>query len=355
MQEAAGNTRGLDDPGSDEQTTSQYSEQSSGPQWIQQHGKQEEAREAQHADVVAKHDGADTWAPPWNPPDGDGGRMWKAADVYALTGGAVGAEGGPYEQPEQPEAQPPELGKAPTTVRDWAMRLVDMKGVAKPQEFSGRQQDWSEWRFRFVAIAELMGINTNMEDAARQRNPIEKKQLNENLCIQGQLLYNVLVHLVGGKALTILRCVQSGNGYEAWRRICTEYEPATPVRYTSMLTGILSPSWTEQRPFAEQIFIWEKAIDMYEAASGQRVADDVRVATMLKYAPAPVKMFLKLTPPDTLENYVREAQRWYADILVAHAVLRPGRHGRGHPSADGRERIAGTGAHRAQGQGQRQR
>ena len=42
---------------------------------------------------------------------------------------------------------------------------------------------------------------------------------------------------------------------------------------------------------------------MYEASSGQHIADDVRVATMLKYAPAPVKMFLKLTPLDTLENY----------------------------------------------------
>ena len=219
MQEAAGNTRGLEDQGS---STSQHSEQSSDPQWIQQEGMQEEAREAQHANVVAKHDGANTWTPP------TAGRIWSAADVYALVGGgAVGAEGGPYEQPE---AQPPELGKAPMNARDWAMRLVDMKGVAKPQEFSGRQQDWSEWRFRFAAIAELMGLNTHMEDAARQRNPIDKAQLNENLCVQRQLLYNLLVHLVGGKALAILRCVQSGNGYEAWRRICTEYEPATPVR-----------------------------------------------------------------------------------------------------------------------------
>ena len=259
MQEAAGNTGGLDDPGSEAQYSSeeQNTSQSNSPQWTQQQGMQEEARETQHANVVAKHDGANTWAPP------TAGRIWSAADVYALTGGAVGAEGGPYEQPE---AQPPELGKAPTNARDWALRLVDMKGVAKPQEFSGRQQDWSEWRFRFAAIAELMGLNTHMEDAARQRNPIDKAQLNENLCVQGQLLYNLLVHLVGGKALAILRCVQSGNGYEAWRRICTEYEPATPVRYTSMLTGILSPSWTEQRPFAEQICAWEKARQHLDSA-----------------------------------------------------------------------------------------
>ena len=72
-----------------------------------------------------------------------------------------------------------------------------------------------------------------------------------------------------------------------------------------MLTGILSPAWTEQRQFAEQILAWEKAIDMYEAASGQRVADDVRVATMLKYAPAPMRMFLKLAPPETLESYAK--------------------------------------------------
>ena len=150
-----------------------------------------------------------------------------------------------------------------------------------------------------------MGLNTNMEGAARQWNPIDKTLLSETICVQGQLLHNLLVHLVGGKALAILRCVEPGNGYEAWRRICVEYEPATPVRYTSILTGILSPSWTEQRPFAEQLLAWERAIDMYEAASGQRVTDDVRVATMLKYAPAAVKMFLRLTPPEMMESYGR--------------------------------------------------
>ena len=48
MQETAGNTRGHGS-GSQAQTTSQHSEQSNSPQWIQQQGMQEEAREAQHA------------------------------------------------------------------------------------------------------------------------------------------------------------------------------------------------------------------------------------------------------------------------------------------------------------------
>jgi len=140
MQEA-GNTGGhSEDPGSDEQTTSQ----SNSPQWTQQQGMQE-AREAQHANVVAKHDGANTWAPPWKPsaertPSAE--KMLNAADVYALTGGVVGAEGGPDKQPA--EAQPPEPGKAGMSARDWALRLVDMKGVTRPQEFTGRQQDWYE-------------------------------------------------------------------------------------------------------------------------------------------------------------------------------------------------------------------
>ena len=60
MQRAAGNTRGHGS-GSQAQTTSQHSEQSNSPQWIQQQGMQEEVREPQHADVVAKHEGANTW------------------------------------------------------------------------------------------------------------------------------------------------------------------------------------------------------------------------------------------------------------------------------------------------------
>eukprot|EP00972_Heterocapsa_arctica_P044506 6570248-Heterocapsa_arctica.AAC.1 len=31
----------------------------------------------------------------------------------------------------------------------WASRLVDLKGVARPPEFTGEDPAWSEWRFRF--------------------------------------------------------------------------------------------------------------------------------------------------------------------------------------------------------------
>ena len=55
-----------------------------------------------------------------------------------------------------------------------AARLVDIRGVAKPPIFSGREADWADFKFRLEAIAELLGCEDVMseqrgEDEGRHR------------------------------------------------------------------------------------------------------------------------------------------------------------------------------------------
>eukprot|EP00972_Heterocapsa_arctica_P046977 6932579-Heterocapsa_arctica.AAC.1 len=43
---------------------------------------------------------------------------------------------------------------------DWGRKLVDLKGVATPPEFSGDDKDWYEWKFRSSSVMSLLSITT---------------------------------------------------------------------------------------------------------------------------------------------------------------------------------------------------
>ncbi len=43
-------------------------------------------------------------------------------------------------------------------------------------------------------------------------------------------LYNLLVSLLSGEALTVVRGVAGGYGWEAWQKLAARYDPKTPAR-----------------------------------------------------------------------------------------------------------------------------
>eukprot|EP00972_Heterocapsa_arctica_P034455 5073164-Heterocapsa_arctica.AAC.1 len=68
-----------------------------------------------------------------------------------------------------------------------AARLVDLRGVASPPTFSGRPEDWSEFRFRFDSVGSLLGLEALLYKAAHtQEGELEDEQLSS------RFLYNLL-------------------------------------------------------------------------------------------------------------------------------------------------------------------
>eukprot|EP00972_Heterocapsa_arctica_P108081 15917545-Heterocapsa_arctica.AAC.1 len=102
---------------------------------------------------------------------------------------------------------------------------------------------------------------------------------------KGVLLFNILVQVWSGKASAILKVVPSGNGLEAWRLFCKEYEPNNSARCAAMLTGLLSPVWDPTVDWVDQWLAWEHAVAQYEEASGTRLGDGVKCATVARWCP----------------------------------------------------------------------
>eukprot|EP00971_Amphidinium_carterae_P298205 5925522-Amphidinium_carterae.1 len=127
----------------------------------------------------------------------------------------------------------------------------------------------------------------------------------------------MLVMSVQGKALLLCKAAERNNGYEAWSRLKAEYEPKAGTRRTGMLVGILNPKWNEKqapREFAEAVTAWEEMIQRYEREAGTPLADDVKVAVVLSWAPEPLRQHLRMASHQ-FENEYRKMR-----VVLDHMV-----------------------------------
>ena len=186
---------------------------------------------------------------------------------------------------------PPEQG----SYQDVAARLVDLKGVGRPPNFSGLESDWSDFKFKMESACALLGVDVIMEGPERILTPQET--------VKAKLLYNILVQVCQGRALLLIRQVQRADGAAAWRRLKEEYEPDVASRHCAVLSGLLAPVWLPTGSFIDQLYQWERSVLEYENATRAPLPGTVRCAVVQRWAPPAVKEFLRLTPLELTTDY----------------------------------------------------
>ena len=85
------------------------------------------------------------------------------------------------------------------------------------------------------------------------------------------------------------------------------YEPRIGGRYTSMLMGIIGPSWTsvKESEFLEALETWEVLIRRYEEQSKETVTDPTKCAVVMKHAPAGIRLALRTASSSIDSNYAK--------------------------------------------------
>ena len=78
-------------------------------------------------------------------------------------------------------------------------------------------------------------------DAAEQADSEVPNQGPEDMQRLQHVLFSVLATVLTGKSLRILQAVKDHDGFEAWRRVCAEFEPRVVQRRLAMLTSIMNP------------------------------------------------------------------------------------------------------------------
>ena len=182
-----------------------------------------------------------------------------------------------------------------------AARMLDIKSLAKPGNFSGKDSDWIEWRFKFESLCSLIDVEEAMTLAARGSG-VEVQTLEVEHPMRSRLLYNLLVTTCQARALATVRAGPRYNGFEAWARLVQEYEPGLATRRMSLLSGLLAPTLS-QEAFTEDLLGWERKVRQYEQLVGTTFPSDVKCAIVAQHAPKHIRAFLQLSTQEVMENY----------------------------------------------------
>ena len=148
------------------------------------------------------------------------------------------------------------------------MANVDTRLIAKPPFFSGNVADWDAWKFHitnymglvddeYIDLLELAGTRVNI--IAMPADPLIKQK--------ARTLFGILVSLFGSssKCMSLARNNMDRNGFELWRGMTVEFEPATSTRSLGMLDEIINFDFGSDLPTFEDRFAhWLTQINMFE-------------------------------------------------------------------------------------------
>lgn len=172
-------------------------------------------------------------------------------------------------------------------------RILDVKGIGKLPTFSGEQNEFHDWKFKFEVSMSLLQLREGMEAAIRIQGPIDFSDLSAEAQYKARVLFAILVQQVTGKALSIAKLVDSENGFEAWRRICSEYDPESNVRSSKMLVSILRPNFADDlEGFSKGLLDWEFSVKKWEMLSHYALPDFIKIAVIQGAAPKSIEPFL---------------------------------------------------------------
>jgi hypothetical protein len=81
------------------------------------------------------------------------------------------------------------------------------------------------------------------------------------------------------EALAIVHNAGTGEGFTAWARLCSRYEPSNRTRLAGMLSSLMRFSFTGDVQGRMEQF--ERQIMQWEAKAGEKISDNIRIGMLL--------------------------------------------------------------------------
>lgn len=195
-------------------------------------------------------------------------------------------QAGATNYPQQPNQQ-------------WGHGLIDTRAYGKLKNFSGKEEDWSTWSFVARSYFDLLSMGYRdllmHAEAVSSAAEIKMQDMTPVARTHAWTLFNVLTQSIENRALSIIMNAETSNGLQAWRLLVDAYEPKIGGRYTAMLMGILSPTWSHvhEKDFLETLDVWEVQVRRYEDQSKEKVTSATRCAIIMRNAPGGIRTALR--------------------------------------------------------------
>ena len=76
---------------------------------------------------------------------------------------------------------------------------------------------------------------------------LENHLVDTDVDLNGSELFDMLVALTAGEALTIVRGTEAMNGYLPWKRLCERFNPNTPAKASALMMDVMKPKPASER------------------------------------------------------------------------------------------------------------
>ena len=114
--------------------------------------------------------------------------------------------------------------------------------------------------------------------------------------------------LTDGEASNIVQNVTNSNGFEAWRVLSKQYDPAGSGRKRTVLSSILRPGEFDIHELKSAIAKWETKIRVYDrkqaTTGGSMIQDDIKASILLEMCKAKLNNHLREVSRKSLFNYL---------------------------------------------------
>ena len=178
--------------------------------------------------------------------------------------------------------------------------VVEVRQVGKPDNLQGSREtiakSWPTWSYTFVTWFSSQFVNGEAalewardldshpilaRDVVEQATAVNWTDLGK---INAQLQV-ALVSLCKDEALTIVRNSAKGQGLDAWRRLCREYEPTNDAANLRLLRRILQPSQVGVDRLRSSMETWEREYRHYQERTGEDLSDAAKRLTLQAMCP----------------------------------------------------------------------
>ena len=189
-------------------------------------------------------------------------------------------------------------GGQPDRDRDRGPRL-DERHFRRVDKFGGGT-GWKEFSFqiRTAAGAAHSKVREGMDEIVKAgKDPtydvIFDDWSDEDVLRVGSEFYAVLSSLTTGEAMTVVRGVASGNGWEAWSRLVNRFDPRTPAKALMAMMNVMQPRKVKDvRELPSAIEEWEVRVKNLKVEHDIELDENIKIALLTSFLPTDLQDFV---------------------------------------------------------------
>jgi hypothetical protein len=203
---------------------------------------------------------------------------------------------------------------------------LDERHFRRVDKLSG--QNWKEFSFQFktamgAASSKVREILDDISKAGKDPdfdlifNDALDTWTGEDIGKYGAELYAVLSSVVSGDAMTVVRGVTTGSGWEAWSRLHSRFDPRTPAKALMAMMSVMQPKKVKDiRELPNAMQDWEVKVKNLQVEHDIELDDRIKIALMTSFLPSDLQDHILQWTDGKLEFEVMK------DRIMSMAVTR---------------------------------